>query len=230
MFRMCCLFALMCVLAFPMRTTAEGIGNVKDMDVIRKTPKVEIEIRYPVLGRERPDADIAAWAAQLADNFERDYAEEGLPRMPYELRASYALTRPSPHVVSVIWEVSSYTGGAHGNLDMVTASYLVDTGEPVDLHDLFGDLDAALRIMSAHAYRRLSDTLGGMRDEEMLRNGTMPDADNFASFALTPEGVRVFFQPYQVAPWAAGVQQVNIPLDELHEAAPRLSLWGRGER
>ncbi|MFR5645408.1 MAG: RsiV family protein [Bilophila wadsworthia] len=54
-----------------------------------------------------------------------------------------------------------------------------------------------------------------------------PEAENFSSFALTPEGIRIFFQPYQVAPWAAGSQVVDIPLDALADAGPRLSLWGK---
>ena len=45
--------------------------------------------------------------------------------------------------------------------------------------------------------------------------GYTPEAENFSSFALTPEGIRIFFQPYQVAPWAAGSQVVDIPLDAL---------------
>ena len=63
--------------------------------------------------------------------------------------------------------------------------------------------------------------------DDMLRSGTAPEAENFSSFALTPEGIRIFFQPYQVAPWAAGSQVVDIPLDALADAGPRLSLWGK---
>ena len=60
----------------------------------------------------------------------------------------------------------------------------------------------------------------------MLRGGTSPDADNYASLALTPEGVRVHFPPYQVAPWSSGPQQVDVPLAELLDVGPRLELWG----
>ena len=66
-----------------------------------------------------------------------------------------------------------------------------------------------------------------MYNDDMLRSGTAPEAENFSSFALTPEGIRIFFQPYQVAPWAAGPQVVDIPLDALADAGPRLSLWGK---
>ena len=51
--------------------------------------------------------------------------------------------------------------------------------------------------------------------------------ENFASLTLVPEGVRMNFQPYQVAPWAAGAQKVTIPLEELLPARPLLRLWGR---
>jgi hypothetical protein len=51
--------------------------------------------------------------------------------------------------------------------------------------------------------------------------------ENFASLTLIPSGIRINFQPYQVAPWAAGAQRVDIPLDELRPARPLLLLWGQ---
>ncbi|MEG2005532.1 MAG: DUF3298 domain-containing protein, partial [Bilophila sp.] len=187
-----------------------------------------IEVQYPVVGDPRIDADIAEWARQLVENFRTTYAEEPeIGTTPYELKASYTLTRSSAHAMSIAWEVGSYTGGAHGNLDIITATYETRSGVSLDLYDVFMDLETALNAMAAYSYKALSETLGDMRSEDMLRGGTTPDADNFSSFMLTPDGVRVFFQPYQVAPWAAGTQVVDIPLAELTDAGPRLELWGK---
>ena len=61
----------------------------------------------------------------------------------------------------------------------------------------------------------------------MIQEGTTPDAENFSRFSLTPAGIRFYFPPYQVAPWAAGMQPVDIPLAELAPARPQLDLWAR---
>lgn len=220
-------FLLACLLGL-MLPQLVAAADVRTEMIKKQTDKLQIEIQYPVIGQTGVDADIADWARQLAQNFESNYAEEPPAEgMPYEMKATYRLSRPSPLAVSVTWDVANYTGGAHGNLDIITKSYDLKTGDPVDIYDLFKDLETALNHMSAYAYKALSETLGDMRVEDMLRAGTTPDADNFASIALIPTGVRVYFQPYQVAPWAAGPQSVDIPLEELTDAEPRLELWDR---
>ena len=206
-------------------------ADVRNEMISKQTDKLRIEIQYPVIGQPRADADISAWAQQPARNFENDYAQEPIEEeMPYELRATYTISRPSDRAISIAWEVGTFTGGAHGNLDIITKTYDLHDGAPVDIHDLFKDLETALNHMSVCSYNSLSESLGDMRVEDMLRGGTTPDADNFSSLALIPSGVRIYFQPYQVAPWAAGPQTVDVSLEDLMEAEPRLDLWGRPAR
>lgn len=198
-----------------------------DVAINRVKPTLKIDVHYPVIGNAVIDADIKDWATQLADNFETEFVEEGSEnRVPYELSTTYTLLRPTPDTaVTVVWEVASYTQGAHGNVDIVTSIYSLPSGEPLGVGDLFTDLGTALNLLSERAYAQLSRTLGDMLDEDMLRGGTSPDPDNFSSVALIPGAIRVFFQPYQVAPWAAGSQSVDIPLQDLEDAGPILPLW-----
>lgn len=194
-----------------------------------------INISYPSVGSKQIDGDIRQWVTGIATAFEQSCnngsfgAGAGLDgeRPPYELWGSYSVTSPSPAGLSITFEVWTYTGGAHGNLDVMTLNYSLLTGQRLGLVDLFEDPDAALHLMSTWSYKELSRRLGGMRQEQMLRTGLNPVPENFASLTLTPQGVRINFQPYQVAPWAAGAQKVDMPLDQLLPASPLLRLWGR---
>lgn len=194
-----------------------------------------INISYPSVGSKQIDSDIRQWVTGIATAFEQSCsngsftAGPGLDgeRTPYELWGSYSVTSPSPAGLSITFEVWTYTGGAHGNLDVMTLNYSLLTGQRLGLVDLFEDPDMALHLMSTWSYTELSRRLGGMRQEQMLRTGLTPVPENFASLTLTPQGVRINFQPYQVAPWAAGAQKVNMPLDQLLPASPLLRLWGR---
>ena len=194
-----------------------------------------INISYPSVGSKQIDSDIRQWVTGIATAFEQSCnngsfaAGAGLDgeRPPYELWGSYSVTTPSPAGLSITFEVWTYTGGAHGNLDVMTLNYSLLTGQRLGLVDLFEDPDAALHLMSTWSYNELSRRLGGMRQEQMLRTGLNPVPENFASLTLTPQGVRINFQPYQVAPWAAGAQKVDMPLDQLLPASPLLRLWGR---
>jgi len=153
-----------------------------------------------------------------------EWQEQELP--PCELMGSYTLTRPSANALSIVFEIWTYTGGAHGNLDVIPLTYSLLSGQRLGLVDIFENVDKALEIMSAVSRKELATRLGGGRVDSMIHDGTEPLADNFSALALVPGGVRVYFQPYQVAPWAAGTQRVFIPLEKLAPAGPLHLLWG----
>lgn len=213
--------------------------GILDHQIIRPggPGKPLINISYPSLGRSDIDADIRHWATGIADAFEKHLDTEGFGLSggkddaeqgpSYELWGSYNVSRPSDAAISLTFEIWTYTGGSHGNQDIITLNYSLITGQRLGLVDVFEDPEAALQLMSAWSYRELSRRLGGGRLEQMLKDGAAPTVENFSSLTLTPEGLLINFQPYQVAPWAAGAQKVEMPLGELLGARPLLSIWGR---
>ncbi|MCB0324408.1 MAG: DUF3298 domain-containing protein [Bdellovibrionales bacterium] len=101
----------------------------------------------------------------------------------------------------------------------VTANRL--TLAVVSLTDLFSGAEDALDLIAMYARRSLRDTLG---DTDLLAEGTRPIADNFRAFLITPTSLQILFDEYQVAPYAAGPQQVDIPWQQLRSAIPTDSL------
>lgn len=193
--------------------------------------KPDINLSYPSLGIRTIDANIREWATGIADAFEETFNSPGLypdeNRPVPELWCSYSVSHPSDKALSITFEVWTYTGGSQGNLDVMTLNYSLLTGQRLGLVDIFEDPDAALAIMSAWSRRELFQRLGGMRQEQYLRTGLNPVPENFASLTLTPSGIRINFQPYQVAPGMAGAQKVEIPIEELQPAHPLMLLWGK---
>lgn len=231
MVRFCWIGMLFCLMLAPLAMAAGKAETVRNMTISETTPSLQIEVRYPVLGIKAVDDDIQDWAKQLVTSFKDDFTEEsraveGTPT-PYSLNVNYTVLRPSPAAVSVVWEIGSYTGGAHGSLYLSTANYTVPQGQVIEFAEVFGKPEVALETLSTICYRQLGEQLGDLRVDDMLREGTAPRLENFANIALLPTGVRIYFSPYEVAPWAAGLQQVDIPLEQLRTAEPRLSLWGR---
>jgi hypothetical protein len=211
----------LCLVSLPAWGAEEG---VVDKEITVKEAALKVSVRYPVLNMAAIDADILDWARQTAASFVSEFSETPR-RHEYELKATYRIVRASPKVVSVVWDVWTFTGGAHGNLDIVAFIYDSDAGQPLELRDLFADEQGALNLLSSLTYARLPEMLGDMADEDMIKVGTSPDLDNFACVVPTPEGVRVFFQPYQVAAFAADLQEVEISLQELQDAGPRRAYW-----
>lgn len=200
----------------------------------RKMP--DIDITYPVLGYKAVDEDVRNWVNSIADTFEVEMAPllhdaeivgEDPDESRYALHGSCTVLRPSREAASLVFEIWTYTGGAHGNLDIITLNYSLISGQRLDFVDIFGDVDKALSLLSSNSREVLSRRLAGGRMDQWIMDGTAQDVNNFASLGLTAQGVRVYFQPYQVAAWAAGAQEVDIPLDALLQAKPFLTLWDK---
>lgn len=207
----------------------------------------EIHIDYPSFGVPAVDADIRAWVSGIANAFtthlalsRNDVPEELVPlhdpmeadgapdqRPTFELWGSYSISRPSDAAVSITFEIWNYAGTAQGNLDILTLNYSLITGQRLAFMDLFEKPETALALMSEWSRKELAPRLGASMRMRMLDDGTAPLVENFSSLTLTPQGICINFQPYQVAPWAAGVQKVEMPLEALLPAGPLLALWGR---
>lgn len=225
--------------AAPVRAAEPGAPRGDEASITLREDDFDIDVRYPRLGQAAVDDDLARWAAHIVAAFRQGLVEPGTGGEPVngtpdlnahhfvnELKVTYDVTRASARAATVTFSIWTYTGGAHGNLDIITLSYDMASGARLAPEDIFADTEVALTLLASYCYDALAETLGDDRAEDMLRSGTSPDADNYASLALTPEGVRVHFPPYQVAPWSSGPQQVDVPLGVLIDAGPRLELWG----
>ena len=66
-----------------------------------------------------------------------------------------------------------------------------------------------------------------MRLLEGVVRGTRAEAENYKHLVLTPEGVRIQFEPLQIGGPEEGAPHVDLSLKELQDAKPRLALWGK---
>lgn len=216
--------------AAPEQTLYPGVQNVHLQSGGDGTPK--LSLNYPAFRVKAVDDDIRAWADSVIQSYEEEVrgsigpdGEKPGSYGVWDLTGMYSLERPSPKVVSIIFNVYSYTGGAHGNLIITCRNYDLASGKRLEFADLFKDREKALELMSAFARESLTRSLVEESDEEMIREGTAPEMRNFSELALTPAGVTIQFQPYQVGPWSAGPQQVEMPLADLAAAGPEAAIW-----
>lgn len=244
---------LVCFLALPQTSSAALPGSsmrgsqtppsgqagvpllIQNLDISRlgRAGMPDISVSYPSVGVSAIDEDIAAWVNHIVFSFERDFSGEngisdkGDAENRYSLSSTYRVIRPSPAALSVVFELWMDTGGVHPGLDVITLNYSLISEQRLSLVDVFEDTARALDVMSGYSRSVLAVRVGGGRVDQAIASGTAPAPDNFANIALIPSGVRVYFQPYQVAPWSAGTQIVDIPLEKLKDARPLMDLWGR---
>ncbi len=130
--------------------------------------------------------------------------------------------RPSPRGLVCILESGwDYSGGAHGMSWDRSYIYDIEAGAFIEPSSLLGDSAdfAAFAAMAADSLRAILGGNGLWIDE-----GTAPSAENYSALLPLPDAAGsaepvdsflVIFQPYQVAPYAYGSQQLVIRrLDE----------------
>lgn len=65
-------------------------------------------------------------------------------------------------------------------------------------------------------------------NKKWIEEGAAAKAENYQNWVLTENGIRIIFDPYQVAPYVYGFQQIDIPASALSgvlKPAVYVSLW-----
>lgn len=124
----------------------------------------------------------------------------------------------------------TYTGGAHGNTARIGATFDRRTGERVSLETALSVTPAAVPEVVAEGVRRLlaqqrADSWLFEASEERMRafvkaspaqraelwRGGDVGFSTSTTFVLVPHGVKLIFQQYEIAPYAAGILEVTVP-------------------
>jgi hypothetical protein len=136
-------------------------------------------------------------------------AKSSLP--PNSLSVSYEVTAANKDFISVLFSFHEYLGGAHPNTITESFNYDLNRNAPVSLADLFTPNSNYLKVISDYAIKELKklDTVSG------VENGAGPKIENFHSWNITPAGLKITFDPYQVGPYAAGEHKVVVPYSVL---------------
>lgn len=133
----------------------------------------------------------------------------------WDLSIDYEEFQFSETVRSIVFNVYTYTGGAHPNSHYEAYSFDLENETVISFMDLFREDVDSLAVIQPLVEADLVAQLGEMSDIDWIRTGTEANPVNYRNFALTPDSLLIFFSPYQVAAYAAGPQLVEIPLGSL---------------
>jgi hypothetical protein len=136
------------------------------------------------------------------------------PNLPESfLAVRFELLSPPGNIISLKFDITSYAKGAAHPFDYSqTATYDLEKGEDLTLEQLFLPSSDYLGIISAFCIDKLQASEFGPVFSE---DGAQPDKKNYRNWNITVDGLLITFDEYQVAPYAAGPQQVLIPYSEM---------------
>ncbi|HKQ52267.1 MAG TPA: DUF3298 domain-containing protein [Pyrinomonadaceae bacterium] len=191
-----------------------------------------VKAKYPQAVGAARDARLARLNQELrkltveqVGGFTEDFAapEERMGAAGSYFESEYTVTLATQDLVSVWFGVSSYyEGAAHPNHNALTFNYDLRTGKQLKLADLFKPNSDYLKVISDYAIKDLTGQIRGEMsgddpDTDWIREGAGPKEENYQSWNLSPKGLEINFDPYQVASYAAGPHEVVIPLSALQD-------------
>lgn len=103
-------------------------------------------------------------------------------------------------------------GAAHPGLNSMTLNYDLGQGRELTLGDLFLPNSNYLETISNYCIAELSKQ---PFFDGPFADGAKPTPENYRNWNITPDGLMITFDTYQVGPGAAGPQQVNVPFGVL---------------
>jgi len=206
------------------KITIESTMHYKD------TPVLHYRIEYPRFhdsGNRMALEDINDWYRKHAMDLQKKYETElyrdavdlfeytvrnQFPFHMFEAVSAYDLTYDQDGVVSLYHDEYTYTGGAHGSTVRRSETWDTRTGQRLSLFQFVKD--------PTGYHEKIMDAIRQQAELQIQRGENIYFEDypqlisehfNPESFYLTPEGVVIYFQQYEIAPYAGGLPEFTIP-------------------
>lgn len=142
------------------------------------------------------------------DEYIRYNQEHDFPIRPYELFSRYQTGTLNQHLLSLYIDYYRYTGGAHGLTDRRPYNFDLREGRPLQLADLFRAGYDFRAVIDGEIAARIAADPAPYFTGDMGFQGIRSDQD----FYLQDEQLVVFFNQYEIAPYASGIPEFTIPL------------------
>jgi uncharacterized protein YecT (DUF1311 family) len=180
--------------------------------------RYEISIEYPQMLTPRGPAaaafERAAYAIAFGKDAVSDYRDMEAPMtagLENFYDAGYDIAYVDPHLVSVVFSIGTYTGGAHPNSGRTSLIFDLTAGRELTLSDLVADPQRAVDEISSRCRAQAEKDDWGLFDD--------PDfptvVKGVTSWAPDKDGILILFDPYSVTPYAAGPHECRLNYAEL---------------
>jgi hypothetical protein len=149
------------------------------------------------------------------DTWRKGFLEISYPTVTNgsSLEVSHTLVSQIGDVWSFKFDFNFYSdGAAHPGMYSITLNYDLGQGRELALGDLFLPNADYLGAVSKYCIAYLSKE---MFFEGPFAEGANPTVENYRNWNIAPDGLLITFDQYQVAPYAAGPQQIVVPFSEL---------------
>lgn len=204
-----------------------GMHGYKKTFSYNNKEMLKLTIVYPQISLNNPQAEyrINAQIIMEVNDYKRyakhlfkqaikgyyDSQKNNYPFLGYEAYMEYSITYNENCFFSVYFDKYEFTGGAHGSTVRASNTWELCRGTRLQLNSFFRPGTDYRRLLIDEAIRQA---------EEIQRRQNIYFDDyksliiknfNEDSFYLSPKGITIYYQQYDIAPYSTGIVEFTIP-------------------
>ncbi len=155
------------------------------------------------------------------NDFKQNVSDVAVPGGTSTLDIHSSVVATSSNFVSILLSTDDYfVGMAHPSHAMASVNFDLASGRAIALSDLFAPGSDYLSVIADYAMNDITKQIKNGTYFSTLEyvaqsGGLAADPANFEVFNITPAGLIIRFQEYQVGPYASGPTSTTIPWGEL---------------
>jgi hypothetical protein len=145
----------------------------------------------------------------------------GFPIRAYDAVLAYKITYNAHCTLSLYFDRYEYTGGAHGSTTRYSDTWDLQNNRRIPLRQLFSRSIHYVHYIIKSIITQIEQQIKSGNDiyfddyENNVRKYFNPN-----KFYLTQQGVVIYFQQYEIAPYAAGIVEFTIPYSDPYVVKP----------
>ncbi len=186
-------------------------GEVK-IPVIAGVGDVQLERQL----NDRWQREIMSFVEEIregAETAQEELGEETRHWLPFQVYVDFHVAYLDERFVSLPIAYYCYTGGAHGMSSQVSTNIDLAAGRDLNLEDLFVPGYDFTTVIASEVRRQRAANADHYFDESVAETDILPDHH----FYLTSEGIVVYFDLYEIAPYSTGIPEFTIPYERLRQ-------------
>lgn len=206
----------------------EIVFEKKNIKEVAPDKTEEIDIDYPLISSPTGPADeninkeiksfVDAVLTETKKNFKEFHDDPYLKdsATPLSLTVEYVVNANTAlDVTNVMFEIYTYSGGAHGITSLKYFVFDNKTGKVLTLKDVFVGSNY-LDTLSKLSILEIERIDPGLKTYNSANEGTSPKQENFENFVLADSGFKLKFSDYQIGPYVAGRLEIILPYEKLN--------------
>lgn len=138
---------------------------------------------------------------------------------PYEYNCSVSVARGDTSVLSLIYDIYTYSGGDHGFTSRTARCFDTRTGDELTLEDITDDIETLKEFLYGYILNLAAGEKYTFNSESIFFsdfNAAIPELIAGDNWYFAKDGLVVYADPYAIAPFVQGRIDFVIPYDVLN--------------